>query len=109
MSFEWAVGLFEGEGSLFKDKRSNTWTIQIRMTDKDIVQRFADIMNTGNSVRDESQQPDRATRGHKPAYRWNCSRKSEITRIITKMLPLLGDRRAHKVLDCLDTYENTND
>jgi len=25
------------------------------------------------------------------------------------MLPLLGDRRAHKVLDCLDTYENKND
>jgi hypothetical protein len=59
MSFEWAVGLFEGEGSLFKDKRSNTWTLQMRMTDKDVVQMFADVMSTGGKVHDESNQPRR--------------------------------------------------
>ena len=105
MSFEWAVGLFEGEGSLFKDKRSNTWTLQMRMTDKDVVQMFADVMGTGNKVHNESSQPRRIHTGHKTSYRWTCSRKAEVTRIVLKMLPLLGDRRAHKVLDCLDSYE----
>ena len=105
MSFEWAVGLFEGEGSLFKDKRSNTWTLQMRMTDKDVVQMFANVMGTGNKVHDESSQPRRNQTGHKASYRWTCSRESEVTRIALKMLPLLGDRRAHKVLDCLDSYE----
>jgi hypothetical protein len=105
MSFEWAVGLFEGEGSLFKDKRSNTWTLQMRMTDKDVVQMFADVMSTGGKVHDESNQPRRIATGYKASYRWTCSRKAEVTRIILKMLPYLGDRRAHKVLDCLDFYE----
>ena len=105
MSFEWAVGLFEGEGSLFKDKRSNTWTLQLRMTDRDVVQMFADVMGTGGKVHDESNQPRRIAAGRKACYRWTCSRKAEVTRIITKMLPLLGDRRAHKVLDCLDDYD----
>lgn len=109
MSFEWAVGLFEGEGSLFKDKRSNTWTLQMRMTDKDVVQMFADVMSTGGKVHDESMQPRRIATGNKTSYRWTCSRKTEVTRIVSKMLPLLGDRRAHKVLDCLDNYENKND
>jgi hypothetical protein len=109
MSFEWAVGLFEGEGSLFKDKRNNTWTLQMRMTDKDVVQMFADVMGTGGKVHDESGQPRRILTGRKACYRWTCSRKTEVTRIVLKMLPLLGDRRAHKVLDCLDTYENKND
>jgi hypothetical protein len=104
MSFEWAVGLFEGEGSLFKDKRSNTWTLQMRMTDKDVVQMFADVMSTGGKVHDEGMQPRRIATGNKTSYRWTCSRKAEVTRIILKMLPYLGDRRAHKVLDCLDFY-----
>ena len=105
MSFEWAVGLFEGEGSLYKDHRSNTWTLQMRMTDKDVVQMFADVMGTSGTVHEECNQPRRIATGRKPTYRWTCSRKAEVTRIVLKMLPLLGDRRAHKVLDCLDTYE----
>ena len=43
MSIEWAVGLFEGEGSIFRDKRCSTWTLQLRMTDRDVVERFAEI------------------------------------------------------------------
>ena len=107
MSFEWAVGLFEGEGSLYKDSRRDTWSLQVRMTDKDVVQMFADVMDTGNLVHDESGQPRRIRTGRKACYRWTCSRKAEVKRIILKMLPLLGDRRAHRVLDCLDSYENT--
>ncbi len=78
----------------------------MRMTDKDVVQMFADVMGTSGTVHEESSQPTRV--GRKPSYRWTCSRKAEVTRIVLKMLPLLGDRRAHKVLDCLDTYEITN-
>ena len=107
MSFEWAAGLFEGEGCLYKDNRKNTWTLQIRMTDRDVVQTFADVMGTGNRIYDESLQPNRIASGHKPTYRWVCTRKAEVKRIILRMLPLLGDRRAHKILDCLDSYENT--
>ena len=105
MSIEWAAGLFEGEGSLFKDKRSNTWTLQMRMTDKDVVQMFADVMNTGGNVHDESNQPRRLATGRKACYRWTCSRKAEVKRICLAMLPFLGQRRAYRILNCLDDYE----
>ena len=105
MSIEWAAGLFEGEGSLFKDKRSNTWTLQMRMTDKDVVQMFADVMNTGGRVHDESNQPRRSATDRKPSYRWTCSRKAEVKRICLAMLPFLGQRRAYRILNCLDDYE----
>lgn len=101
MSFEWAVGLFEGEGSLSKDKRSKSWRLVVEMTDEDVVQKFANVMDTGNKV---NYQKSRRS-GLKPTYYWKCSRRAEVTRIILEMLPLLGDRRAHKVLDCLDNYE----
>ena len=81
MSIEWATGLFEGEGSLFKDRRSNTWTLQMRMTDNDVVQMFANVMNTGGQVHDESNQPRRLATGRKASYRWTCSRKAEVKRI----------------------------
>ena len=107
MSIPWATGLFEGEGCLYKDKRSNTWTLQMRMTDLDVVEKFARIMGTGNVVHSESNQPSRLSR-RQVSFRWTCSRKAEVARIIKLMLPLLGDRRAHNVLNCLDDYENSN-
>ena len=105
MSIEWAAGLFEGEGCIYKDKRKNVWTLQVRMTDRDVVEKFASLMNTGNSIYDESNQPNRIKSGHKPSYRWACSRKQEVKRILLAMLPHFGHRRANKVLDCLDDYE----
>jgi len=73
------------------------------MTDRDVVERFAQFVSTGNSVKDESNQLSR--QGFKPSYVWNCSRQAEVKRILLNLLPYLGHRRAHKVLDCLDDYE----
>ena len=101
MSFEWAVGLFEGEGSLCKVRQNGkSWKLSIEMTDKDVVQMFVNVMGTGKIY----DRPPRFT-GRKPTYLWQCYRKAEIIRIASKMLPLLGDRRAHRVLNCLDNYE----
>jgi len=103
MSYEWAAGLFEGEGCLHKSKNAMSWRIQLRMTDRDVVEHFAQILSTGNSIKDESNQPSRI--GYKPSFVWQCSRQIEVKRILINLLPYLGHRRAHKVLDCLDDYE----
>ena len=105
MSIEWAVGLFEGEGSIFRDKRCSTWTLQLRMTDRDIVERFAQVMNCGTAVHDESNQPRRIRTGRKPCYRWTCSKRADVKRILKLFLPYFGQRRAYTALNCLDFYD----
>ena len=105
MSIEWAVGLFEGEGSIFRDKRCSTWTLQLRMTDRDIVQRFADVLGCGTAVHDESNQPRRIRTGRKACYRWTCSRRADVIKVLELFLPHFGQRRAYTALNCLDSYD----
>ena len=105
MSIEWAVGLFEGEGSIFRDKRCSTWTLQLRMTDRDIVQRFADVLGCGTAVHDESNQPRRIRTGRKACYRWTCSKRADVRRVLELFLPYFGHRRAYTAQNCLDSYD----
>ena len=105
MSIEWAVGLFEGEGSIFRDKRGSSWTLQLRMTDRDIVQRFADTLKCGTKVHDESNQPRRIRTNRKPCYRWTCTKKADVKRILELFLPYLGHRRAYVAQNCLDVFD----
>jgi hypothetical protein len=104
MSIEWAVGLFEGEGCLYRDKRCNTWTLQLRMTDEDVVKRFADIVQCGK-INFEGAQPTRNKPNVKPCWRWDCSKKSEVKRVLTLFLPHFGNRRAYTTLNCFDSYD----
>ena len=105
MSIEWAAGLFEGEGCLYRDKRCSTWTLQLRMTDRDIVQRFADVVGCGTAVHDESNQPRRIRTGRKACYRWTCSKQADVRRLLEQFLPYFGHRRAYIAQNCLDFYD----
>ena len=106
MSIEWAAGLFEGEGCLYRDKRCSTWTLQLRMTDHDIVQRFAEIVDCGNALNYETNQPSRLNGGpRKPVWRWTCSKRADVKRVAELFLPYLGLRRAYTFQNCLDDYD----
>ena len=101
-TIEWAAGLFEGEGC-FSFKHNGNGRIYgrlgLKMTDKDIVEKFAEVVGYGNvnylKTKDE----------WKDAYCWEISKTSEVRRITAAMLPYLGSRRAHKALDILDHIE----
>jgi hypothetical protein len=96
----WAAGIFEGEGCITRNNMDdNQPVLQLRMTDKDIVERFVDIMGYGNIVI-EHPPGDRKT-----VYCWRIARKSEVRRCLDMMLPLLGERRAYKALNALDAIE----
>ena len=96
----WAVGLFEGEGCITHGR--NHFVLKLAMTDKDIVDRFAELMGVGN-VHEQKPQKE----GYKTQYCWRIQRKAEIIRILDMFLPHLGHRRAHKALDVLDYLECT--
>ena len=97
----WAAGLFEGEGCITTSSNGTYPSLQLEMTDKDIVDRFASIMGVGNvRYKDRKDKPS-----WKPTYRWTIQRKAEVVRILSMFLPYFGDRRAHKALDILDNIE----
>lgn len=90
----WLAGLLEGEGSFIVGSTvsSNGYTsyrtrISLAMTDKDVVDRAAVLM--GAVVR---QQPATGM-GSKDIFYTHLERKADVSRVITKILPWLGERR----------------
>ena len=97
----WAAGLFEGEGTILKDKRSpKTFALEMNMTDFDVIRRFGAIVGAGNySTRYEADLV------RKPQLRIRIGKRAAVVRILEMFLPYFGDRRAHKALDILDDIE----
>ena len=92
----WAVGLFEGEG--YAGVYNGYARIGIEMTDKDAIDRFAEVFPGGFwQVRDRKDW--------KRIYVYRISKKAVVRETLSTMLPLLCNRRAHKALDILDHIE----
>lgn len=96
-SIEWAAGLFEGEGCIAPNE------LILRMTDKDIVERFYEAVGCGYVK--EYKNPDKRRPSAKTQYVWRTGKKEDKRTILSAMLPLFGNRRAHRALDVLDDIE----
>ena len=99
----WAAGLFEGEGCMSFKHNGNGKIyprLYLKMTDKDVVEKFASTVGYGNVNLVPSPRSE-----WKDAFAWEISKMSEVRRIISSFLPFFGDRRAHKALDILDSLE----
>ena len=99
----WAAGLFEGEGCMTVDKRGSTRGLQINMTDEDIIERFRDFCGAGNITTRYEDDPVR-----KKQWRLRISKRKDVIRILSMMLPYFGQRRAYKALNILDDLELAN-
>jgi len=92
----WAAGLFEGEGS-FKLWNGRYTTMVLSMTDKDVVERFARIVEVGTIRRRTPQQE-----GWKEQWVWNISAHEHVRDLTTQFLPFLGERRAARAREVLE-------
>jgi len=89
----WAAGLFEGEGSFsVRTANSRQAVITIASTDRDVIERFAEVVQGENPVRGPNAVGSSA-KGFKPIYRWQSARWAEIKRIGELMRPWLSERR----------------
>lgn len=87
----WAAGLFEGEG---------TWIIRkgryvqagLQSTDKDVVDRFAEIVGFG-SVGRVRRHPHL---NRKDCWMWQSASKPDVKGMAEAFLPYLGSRRAER-------------
>ena len=95
----WAAGLFEGEGCIYIIKhRKKSATLRLTSTDKDVVERFAQIVGVGNVLLETASR-----KSHwKPLYLWNISKREEVRRILVSFMPYLGERRKEKAIEALN-------
>lgn len=100
----WAAGLFEGEGFWAVYRRSgdsNPRNLSVKTklasTDRDVVERFLNIVDFG-AVR----VVERPAKEHKTQYHWESGRREDIKRMARMFLPHLGSRRAQRAREILD-------
>lgn len=98
----WAAGLFEGEGSMtLHESGGNTWlAIQLSMVDRDVVERFHQIVGAG-TVRIQHRKCER----HNTLRTWRVG-GADAAEIIIGFLPYFGERRRARALDCLRWFRD---
>ena len=95
----WAAGLFEGEGYICPDKRRKCyWTMGIEMTDKDVLDRYANVIGS-NLLR-----PRKTMKKLQKKQSWIVvtTKRSEVLRILKMFLPHFGKRRAAKAIEAIN-------
>lgn len=100
----WLAGLLEGEGYFGAwnptTRQGMHLVIRLGMADKDVVQRAAEFMgghiNGPRKVKSPNHRPmyELTSGGYKAAY------------VMRRILPLMGERRSKKILECLASWEN---
>jgi len=92
----WAAGLFEGEGCIsFDSRQPKLRQVSLAMTDKDVMERFINIVGFGNLL-----GPYKGT--NKPRWDWKVAKSSEVLRILKMFLPHFGKRRAKKAIEAIN-------
>lgn len=89
----WLAGILEGEGSFIS---TSYCSLQVTMTDRDIIARLVAITGVGRVHERRSQKPH-----HKPSQLWVVARHEQIRQLIEAVLPWLGERRSEAALRLL--------
>ncbi len=94
------AGLYEGEGNISQTSKHG-YRIQIGMTDLDVLKRFRDMAGGVGTIRPLKKYKSH----HKNAWKLRVGDKENVSRLLSMMLPYLGNRRAYDALNALDTMD----
>lgn len=97
----WLAGLLEGEGTFYKDTNQNTCLLSIEMTDRDIIERVANILNS-NVISIKSRK-----KKHKDTYRVRIKGYVAIN-IMKKIFHLMGKRRKEQIITAIEYWNNNH-
>ena len=97
-SLAWLAGLLEGEGS-FLFKKDHHLSIQLAMTDEDVVRQACLIAGLGRLY-----GPYKRDNDHKAVWAWHVHVASDTYALMVALYQWLGVRRRAKILECLKEY-----
>jgi hypothetical protein len=89
------------------ERKSPQPRMSIGMSDKDILDAFAEIVGTGNVTGPYKGQGKNTPEHYKPMYHWAISRITEIQRILRLFYPYLGERRRAEAAGLIADYYST--
>ena len=95
----WAAGIFEGEGTFTRNGRTGKkWAANacVRMTDEDVVRRFAAVMGFGSVT-----GPLMDHGSPKPYWSWRVGSKEHFQATVAMFWPRLGVRRRARAKELL--------
>lgn len=101
--FAWAVGLFEGEGTMgvyqWAKRGDKIVVMGVGMTDEDVIRRFHRAVGFGRVTGPHKN------RNVKPIWRWRLQNHRDSHALLVRMLPYLGERRRARAVDILQWIE----
>lgn len=94
----WLAGLLEGEGYFGVQTETQPVRIALQMTDEDVVAKVAKLWGVSYfTVKPQKEH-------HKVAYRCFLRGKPAVEQI-KQLKPLMGERRAYRMEDCIKSYK----
>jgi hypothetical protein len=96
----WVAGLLEGEGC-FALLKTNTAKINLNMTDRDVVERFAALVG----VKVRAVKPEKSH--YKIQYRAEVTGSKKAIGWMMTILPLMGARRGAKIKEVIAAWKLT--
>lgn len=100
----WIAGLLEGEGTFnFSTAKRPSIRIALSMTDKDVIEKFANIVGFGVIYKIDAS---RYGVSKKSQYRWECAGNRAAGLMMT-VYSLLGERRQARIRELLDYWKST--
>lgn len=109
LQWAWAAGLFEGEGSIMfnrtraKGRYYSAPRLQLRMTDRDVVDQFHRVVGCGGIV--VIANPAHIAAGRKPAWDWRCQARDDVELVLRRFHPFFGGRRRAKADEAFAAIE----
>ena len=97
------AGVFEGEGTITMIPQKNTikssLSCRVKMTDRDIIQRFSDFAKYGNIYTEKKPNSE-----NKLSFCWKVNGPRAVN-FLHQIAPYLGVRRYNRVIQCLALYK----
>jgi hypothetical protein len=101
--FAWAVGLFEGEGSIIYGPRDGGIRRRLFLgtSDGDVIKHFHQVIGVGKVTGPYKRISKTTGQETRSMWYWALNNWVEIEPLLKQMLPFLGDRRKEKALQLL--------
>ena len=97
----WIAGILEGEGCWTRHNGRTDWSVSVRMTDQDIIERLQAITGIGRLTFDGTP----SKRARKPAWVWGVYARPHREWLTVKVWPWLGVRRRTRICELWPDFQ----
>lgn len=97
----WAIGIFEGEGSIIISNNRGSVNLVVQMSDQDVLERFFGIVDVGTLKGPYKPKGPKADKEYKVIWKWQSNSIVNTKTLLELWIPYLGNRRKRRAIDAL--------